>query len=529
MAQAKKKLMRPSLILAALAMLVGLIGQHLWNDWRHAGATMSLVLFIGLGVGSLAAFIAWWARDPKWARRLLASPPMVTVLLGAITLATVAGTMVLQRVAPDRFDQLYGGSAGILRFLFMEDLFHAFWFDAWVVLMTVSLSVSALRFWPWTWKKSGLVAAHMGIVIALAGALVGAAGSKGRLDLEVGVPSARVLGHDWRTGRRIPMELPFQVRLDDFHIETHDEAYRIYVFEKKGEGMGHDAHEILLAVDPTEQQGKTVALKDGHALRIDRYDPGAQPGPPRAAASHHLLIEGQRHEVKPGETYAQLSGHHVTVGQHFPHFNYDIKNKRPSNASDHPENPALHVMVRRGGPEGEVRYEGWLFANMPGTSMSKTHGDGEGDGWVPTYVFSGAQETGEASVQVTPIEAGRPGETVRLALSRGQQFVHIAGGRFVGVFRVRKDEAKNYYSELSILEQGKVVEKEMVFVNEPMSYGGYTLYQSNYDPRNLAYSGIEVVRDPGLWLVYLGMTLMMLGVFQVFYFRKAGSKKEASR
>jgi cytochrome c biogenesis protein ResB len=98
----------------------------------------------------------------------------------------------------------------------------------------------------------------------------------------------------------------------------------------------------------------------------------------------------------------------------------------------------------------------------------------------------------------------------------------------VGVFRVRDNEAKNYYSTLSILKNDRVVATKQIYVNEPMFYEGWAFYQANYDPQNLLYSGIEAVRDPGLPLVYLGLTLMMLGVFQIFYLRTLRRQRQVA-
>jgi len=54
-------------------------------------------------------------------------------------------------------------------------------------------------------------------------------------------------------------------------------------------------------------------------------------------------------------------------------------------------------------------------------------------------------------------------------------------------------------------------------VNSPCSYEGYTIYQDGYDAKNGRYSVIQLVRDPWLPLVYLGMGLLAVGsVFLLF-------------
>jgi len=54
-------------------------------------------------------------------------------------------------------------------------------------------------------------------------------------------------------------------------------------------------------------------------------------------------------------------------------------------------------------------------------------------------------------------------------------------------------------------------------VNDPFVFGGWTLYQVNYNPEQPTYSGLEAVRDPGVTWVFLGFTLICLGVAYMFY------------
>ena len=84
------------------------------------------------------------------------------------------------------------------------------------------------------------------------------------------------------------------------------------------------------------------------------------------------------------------------------------------------------------------------------------------------------------------------------------------------VFEKRDTEVKAYISHVTAT-QGSTVEKATVAVNEPMTFGGWTLYQVNYNPEDPTYSGIEAVYDPGVKWVFLGFFLISLGVFTMFY------------
>jgi cytochrome c biogenesis protein ResB len=87
------------------------------------------------------------------------------------------------------------------------------------------------------------------------------------------------------------------------------------------------------------------------------------------------------------------------------------------------------------------------------------------------------------------------------------------------VFENKHGEPKAYRSKVSVLEDNQVVKQATIAVNAPFSYGGYEFYQADYHKENLKYSGLRVVRDPGLGVVYAGMIMAALGVCFVFYVR----------
>lgn len=65
---------------------------------------------------------------------------------------------------------------------------------------------------------------------------------------------------------------------------------------------------------------------------------------------------------------------------------------------------------------------------------------------------------------------------------------------------------KQYISTIQI--EGKTFQTS---VNHPCRYRGYRIYQYNYDPVDGAYSGLKLVRDPWLPVIFLGMLLMAAG------------------
>ena len=75
---------------------------------------------------------------------------------------------------------------------------------------------------------------------------------------------------------------------------------------------------------------------------------------------------------------------------------------------------------------------------------------------------------------------------------------------------------KDFKSKLRIMDNGSVGVEKTIEVNVPLKYKGYTFYQSSYNPENLNWTGLQVVKDPGVFWVYFGFLLLNIGIFIVF-------------
>lgn len=74
-----------------------------------------------------------------------------------------------------------------------------------------------------------------------------------------------------------------------------------------------------------------------------------------------------------------------------------------------------------------------------------------------------------------------------------------------------------FRSDLAILERGKMVERKVIAVNDPMHYGGYHIYQNAYDKDNERYTVLEIKSDSGLYVVWTGMGVLCAGAFWSFW------------
>jgi cytochrome c biogenesis protein ResB len=70
----------------------------------------------------------------------------------------------------------------------------------------------------------------------------------------------------------------------------------------------------------------------------------------------------------------------------------------------------------------------------------------------------------------------------------------------------------DFRSDVTIRENEKEPVRSAIIVNRPLTFKGYSFYQSFYDPVAGAWTGIEVVRDPGVPFMYAGFALLNVGI-----------------
>jgi cytochrome c biogenesis protein ResB len=110
-------------------------------------------------------------------------------------------------------------------------------------------------------------------------------------------------------------------------------------------------------------------------------------------------------------------------------------------------------------------------------------------------------------------------------------YAHRESLPFNLVFEFR-ERIKSYRSDVSVLDwAGGELKRQTIEVNSPLSYGGYAFYQASYDREQHNWSGLQVVSDPGLPVVYAGFCLLIFGVFFILYakpYLKRARKEEPS-
>ncbi|MGQ3684717.1 MAG: cytochrome c biogenesis protein ResB [Candidatus Loosdrechtia sp.] len=97
---------------------------------------------------------------------------------------------------------------------------------------------------------------------------------------------------------------------------------------------------------------------------------------------------------------------------------------------------------------------------------------------------------------------------------------------FALLYESTGESIKHFVSELRIEENGKTVAAKAIKVNDPLKYKGYVIYQSSYDPEAGRFSGLQIVKDPGIPVAYAGFGALSFGVIFIFYVKPFLRKKQ---
>ncbi len=159
------------------------------------------------------------------------------------------------------------------------------------------------------------------------------------------------------------------------------------------------------------------------------------------------------------ESDIALTGYKIKILRYLPDFVMDTSTKVAASRSAVPDNPAIEARLKD--KAGQVSTF-WVFARFPDMHQKMD----------PNFKF----------------------------------VYHWVGRR-----------PKDFISKVTVLKGGKEVKVADIRVNEPLRFDGYTFFQSTYDPEALSWSGLQVVKDPGVPIVYAGFILLIIGLVVIFY------------
>ena len=78
-------------------------------------------------------------------------------------------------------------------------------------------------------------------------------------------------------------------------------------------------------------------------------------------------------------------------------------------------------------------------------------------------------------------------------------------------------QAKNFSSEVQLIEPAKNVDRTFkIWMNNPLRYGGDTLYQASFDPDDDRVTTLQVMTNTGWMIPYVSCMLVAIGMFAQF-------------
>ena len=457
-----------------------------------------------------AAIFALGFIVPGRLRQTLTSFRFVAVLLIALAVGAILGTLILQGKPEAVYRQKYGAVGDLIVALRLDDIFHSLWFGGLIALFGAAALNSAILRWPVRLRNAGFLVCHVGLLTSLLGAAVSSTMSlKGRVDLHAGGESAAAVAVTRAAsgaGQLVP--LGFDLRLDRFDVIRYNAEYRVafYAPERvKVEGRVQERWALKASFDPDLGKHR---LPGGDGFRLKAIYPDFALRPRLAAAGAgepalEVSLDGKSQWLFPGGRLDGAGGRvAVLFDQALPRAP-EVQTAVLVSAAER------RVVVRRA--EGESAHP--LQAGLELAGGLVRFGDLLPAASRQAEYSTRSEEWRNPAVLVELMEDGR-GQEALLSAREGGALRLARGGALV--FEHREDEVKAFRSEVTALA-GPAREKAVITVNDPFTFGGWTFYQVNYDPKDPTYSGLEAVRDPGVAWVFLGFALISVGVIYMFY------------
>lgn len=457
----------------------------------------------------------FWARSSEW----LASLSLAVTLLAMLAAVLAAGTFAESRLGTKAAQTL---------------VYRTWWFSVLLGMLGVNLTMAALSRRPWKRKHTGFVITHAGILLILAGSVVTQQfGVEGQVTLTEGretdtmLVDRQVLTVAARGGRRtVPANLADLARGKEGPSAVLD-GLRVRV-----EGYAPDT-EAMAVVEPASlKEGAPAALvvlsnprlgvraeewlslgphgrREYHlgpaVVRLvhERASPDLSgnvlelviPSSSRGALSYQIASrKGERRSgtVQVGRGYPTpwMPGMSFEVVRYLPAATLQWRTRpRPVPRMDGEEAvPGLKITV-----EGSPSAEGWVALG----ETARFHAGGD---LVEVYAGDEVRPLG-FTVYLKDFKVGRYPGTNRPASFESE--VEVRGAPGAGPARI--------------------------FMNHPLVYRGWRLFQSSYievPPGQPEISVLSAARDPGLGMKYAGCILLVGGIACMFYLRPLSRKPE---
>ncbi len=446
---------------------------------------------------------------PGRLRQTLIGFRFIAVLLIALAVAAILGTLILQGKPEALYRQRYGAVGDLIVALRLDDIFHSVWFGGLIALFGASVVNSAILRWPLSTRTAGFFICHVGLLTSLAGAAISSTMSvKGRVDLHAGGQSADAVAVTKAASGGQLVPLGFDLRLDRFDVIRYNAEYRVAYYAPtrvKVGGRVQERWELKASFDPDRDRHRLPG-GDGFRLKAIYPDFTVRPRPAAAGAGEPALevsVDGRAQWLFPGGRLDGAGGRVAVL------FDRAL-----------PMAPGAETAVLVSAAEGRV-----VVRRRDGESAVPLRAGLElagGQVHLGDLIPSASREAEYATRSeawrnpAVLLELKEDGRTREALLSAGEGGALRLARAGALVFERREDEVKAYRSEVTAVA-GSASRKAVVTVNDPFTFNGWTFYQANYDPKDPTYSGFEAVKDPGVPWVFLGFGLICAGVAWMFY------------
>ena len=460
----------------------------------------------------------------------------VLSVLSSLRLAVVVMVTLGSTCAFATFYEMRHGTPAVQR-----DIYQTWWFAALLGLLGLNVFSVMVSRYPWTKHHIGFLVAHVGILAVLAGSV---------LSLYRGLDSNMPIYEGETSDRVMLLEKALQVSVPG--SATH--ASFPVVFEKRPPKPGREQRFAVPGTDlalVAENYFPHVALSESFAP--------APSGPPAAhfrLQAPMMSQDGWLVANDPERSHVDFGM--VALGLHAASSEAEAAQLLTGGA----EGPNHLSLVAA--PDGALRFVATDAKGAPRTGVV-TPGQPVDTGWpalgftVDQYLPSAAGAR-TVNPQTPPAKEDRRQAAVKVRLEgpKGRSEPHwllygeqrpMAAGSDSALVAWRAPEvslpfkvtllrfnnesypgsrmASTYESTVRVEDPEKGTFETLISMNHPLHHRGYIFFQSSFVEGRPMMSVFSVARAPGLPLVYLGTTLIGVGIVWMFYVKPYLAKRQA--
>ncbi len=402
-----------------------------------------------------------------WVWHYCCSIKVALTILILLALTSIIGTIIAQE-APEKMFQIYQpATANILIKLGMNDMYNSWWFIALLGLFILNLTCCTIdRFMP-TWKLITKPKKNFSLDCIKA---------RKNSD-EIIVPSINGVA-----------EITGIIKKFGYHVTLTDE-HSLYAYKGRWARMGYIVtHISIIMVLIGAIMGKVSGYKGFMQIQEGEISPWYWSRTLNKAAKLDFMLglEKLYMEYYPPEFYFEIS---------------DVRNGRVLGK------PKVSLGEKFKVPKTGIK--GQVVDYRPDYRVADPRPVAERDLTAPPEypaVLVKYQEKGRVIGERWIFVAGRD-------LLRQQPLLPDVR---ISLYNLYAERTKDYKSTLSVYDKGERVLTKTIEVNDPLRYRGVTFYQSSFD-KEKRVSGLQVAHDPGVPIVYIFCSTMILGVMMSFY------------